>query len=112
MVLETLRKYPPLPVLHRKCTKDCTIDEVGLTVEKGERTIISTLALHYDPEYFPDPEKFDPERFSEENKSNITPFTYLPFGDGPRNCIGKCPISNVLLNATVLFNRLQGCVLA
>lgn len=89
MVLETLRKYPPLPVLHRKCTKECTIDEADLTIKREEQTIISSLALHYDPEYFPDPEKFDPERFSEANKANIKPFTYLPFGDGPRNCIGK-----------------------
>jgi len=45
--------------------------------------------LHHDPEYFPDPEKFDPERFNDENKKNIKPYTYLPFGSGPHNCIGN-----------------------
>lgn len=45
--------------------------------------------IHSDPEYYPEPEKFIPERFNEENKKNITPYTYFPFGDGPRTCIGE-----------------------
>lgn len=88
IIPETLRKYPALPILHRECTSDCFIEEANLKVEKGQRFIISVLGLHYDREYFPDPEKFDPERFSEENKRNIKPYSYVPFGEGPRNCIG------------------------
>nr|CAD7463026.1 unnamed protein product [Timema tahoe] len=45
--------------------------------------------LHRDPELFPEPDRFDPERFSEENKSSIKPFTYMPFGIGQRSCIGN-----------------------
>ncbi|XP_011864461.1 PREDICTED: cytochrome P450 6j1-like isoform X1 [Vollenhovia emeryi] len=45
--------------------------------------------MHYDPEYFPDPHKFDPERFTEENKRNRPTNVYFPFGDGPRVCIGS-----------------------
>ena len=50
---------------------------------------IPIWCLHHDPQYFPDPEKFDPERFSDENRDKIDPDTYIPFGVGPRNCIGS-----------------------
>lgn len=49
---------------------------------------IPNFSLMRDPKYFPNPEKFDPERFSDDNKDSINPTTYLPFGIGPRNCIG------------------------
>lgn len=58
-------------------------------VQKGQKIIISPLALHYDPEYFPEPEKFDPDRHSNENKHKIKPFSFLPFGEGPKYCIGS-----------------------
>lgn len=65
--------------------------------EEGPEVVLNTddsvwvpiYALHRDPQYFPDPEKFDPERFSDENKSLIKPFTFMPFGNGPRSCIGN-----------------------
>lgn len=59
-----------------------------LQVRKGDTIILPFFNLHRDEKYFPNPNTFDPERFSEENKKNIKPFTYLPFGIGPRNCIG------------------------
>lgn len=46
-------------------------------------------ALHTDPENFPEPDVFKPERFNKQNQSNIKKFTYLPFGEGPRMCLGK-----------------------
>lgn len=63
--------------------------ESDLVLEKGVRVMISLLGLHNDPQYFPDPEKFDPERFAPGKKETIKPFSYLPFGEGPRICIGK-----------------------
>jgi len=88
-VLEVLRMHPPLPMLDRLCSANVNFPDFGLTLEKGSTVFIPIYGMHFDPEYFPDPQKFDPERFSEENKKMIKPFTYLPFGDGPRNCIGN-----------------------
>lgn len=60
-------------------------------IKEGTKVAISTLGLQHDPEYFPDPEVFDPERFSPENKEKIPHLSYIPFGEGPRICIGtKC----------------------
>lgn len=87
---EALRKYPPASIIPRVCVEDYQIPDTNITIEKGTRVIIPALGLHRDPEFYPDPDKFDPERFNDENKQNIPPFTYVPFGEGPRMCIGKC----------------------
>nr|AZR39433.1 cytochrome P450 [Agasicles hygrophila] len=88
VIYETMRKYPPAPVFLRKCTEAYQIPDTNIILEKGLSVLIPCYGLHRDPEYFPEPELFDPDRFSEENKSNIWDGTYIPFGDGPRNCIG------------------------
>lgn len=59
---------------------------MNITIEKGTTIAIPTIALHHDAKYFPQPEKFDPLRFYGDEKKSGRPF--LPFGDGPRNCIG------------------------
>jgi len=89
VVSETLRKYPPLGFLNRNTMKTYQIPNFNLVLEKDTPIYIPMLALHYDPEYFPNPEKFDPERFNEDNKRNIPSCVYFPFGDGPHSCIGK-----------------------
>ncbi|XP_068084403.1 cytochrome P450 6k1 [Anabrus simplex] len=90
MVLnETLRKYPPFAVLLRTCTRPCELplpNGKTFIMDEGVTAVISTLALHMDPNNFPEPEKFDPERFSAERKDSIKPYTFLPFGEGPRQC--------------------------
>lgn len=82
-----MRKYPTLPILTRKCVKPYRMAD-GTVLERGVRIIIPVYALHHDPQYYPDPDKFDPERFTPENKNSRPQFCYLPFGEGPRLCIG------------------------
>jgi len=93
VVDETLRIWPLGVLLDRECNNNFTLrDEDGhilCELKKGDRILIPVIGLHRDPEFFEEPEVFKPERFSKENKSNIKPYTYLPFGTGPRNCIGS-----------------------
>jgi cytochrome P450 family 6 len=88
IVAETLRKYPPVPFLTRECVKDYKIPDENIIIEKGTTVVLSVLGIHYDEEYYPDPEKFDPERFTEENKNLRHHYSHIPFGEGPRLCIG------------------------
>ncbi|CAG9764663.1 unnamed protein product [Ceutorhynchus assimilis] len=88
VIEETMRKYPPVGVIPRVCTKKYTIPGTKTEIEPGTMVHISAWGLHTDPEYFPNPQKFDPERFTVENRRNIKEFTYLPFGEGPRMCLG------------------------
>ncbi|XP_054922613.2 cytochrome P450 3A19-like [Dermacentor andersoni] len=88
VVSETLRLYPSAPRLERSALEDYVLGETGIKLPKGCTVIVPVYALHRDPEYFPEPDAFKPERFSDENIGSIRPYTYLPFGAGPRNCIG------------------------
>ncbi|XP_062540295.1 cytochrome P450 9b2-like [Armigeres subalbatus] len=90
VVSETLRKWPASPSVDRECSKDYLLEDGGCRVQfrKGDTLWVSIWALHRDEQYFPDPERFDPERFSVTNKAKIKPCTYIPYGVGPRNCIG------------------------
>ncbi|XP_059717841.1 cytochrome P450 3A21-like [Haemorhous mexicanus] len=85
-VSETFRVYPLGGRIERICKKDVEIN--GVTIPKGVVVTIPPYVLHHNPEYWPNPDEFRPERFSKENKESIDPYTYLPFGAGPRNCIG------------------------
>ncbi|KAH8321297.1 hypothetical protein KR074_000698, partial [Drosophila pseudoananassae] len=85
---ETLRKHPVVAHLVRTTTKTYVPSNPKYTIEEGTGVLISTLGIHHDPEFYPEPEKFIPERFDEEQIQQRPACTYLPFGDGPRNCIG------------------------
>ncbi|NXL84313.1 C340 protein, partial [Alectura lathami] len=86
VVNESLRLYPPGGRIERVCKK--TVELNGVTIPKGTVVMIPAYVLHRDPAYWPEPEEFRPERFSKENRENVDTYTFLPFGAGPRNCIG------------------------
>ncbi|CAH0687994.1 unnamed protein product [Spodoptera exigua] len=87
VIKETLRIYPPMGWLDRIATKDYKIDD-KLTIPAGTAVYVNGVSMQMDPEYFPNPEVFNPDRFLPENERTITPYTFMPFGEGPRNCIG------------------------
>jgi cytochrome P450 family 9 len=91
VVSEGLRKWPPAVVTDRLCTKDYTLNMDGqrIDIKKGDVIWFPIYAFHHDHKHFPNPEKFDPERFNNENKHTINNAIYMPFGVGPRNCIGS-----------------------
>ncbi|XP_044253639.1 cytochrome P450 9e2-like [Tribolium madens] len=94
VVSETLRLWPPNGMTDRVSSTSYVIEpkdptEKPLQLEKGDLVMVPIFGIHRNPKYFPEPNRFDPERFNDEHKVNIKPYTYLPFGTGPRNCIGS-----------------------
>ncbi|KAL1402069.1 hypothetical protein pipiens_000130, partial [Culex pipiens pipiens] len=92
VVSETLRIWAPSTATDRLCVRDYELDAgegLKFTIDKGTCVWFPVYGLHHDPKYYPNPERFDPERFNDENKRNINLGAYLPFGSGPRNCIGS-----------------------
>ncbi|XP_069689911.1 cytochrome P450 9e2-like [Periplaneta americana] len=86
---ETLRIYPPAPIISRKCVKKYQVPNSDIIFEPEDIVTIPLRGLQLDSQYFPDPDTFNPDRFSDEHKHNIQPFTYIPFGSGPRQCIAN-----------------------
>ncbi|XP_028969051.1 cytochrome P450 4c3-like [Galendromus occidentalis] len=88
MVLkETQRIYPPVPMIARRVTTEFEL--LGKTVPTSSELNINIIAMHRDPKTFPRPELFIPERFSPESSARRSPYAFIPFSAGPRNCIGQ-----------------------
>lgn len=92
VVCESMRRTPAAVVISRICNKPTTLqisESQTLKIKPGDAFWIPIHAIHNDPKNFPNPDKFDPERFSDANSGSIGSAVYLPFGSGPRNCIGS-----------------------
>jgi cytochrome P450 len=88
MVLaESMRLYPPAWAIGRLSTRECTVG--GYTVPSKSLIVMSPYIMHHDARYFPDPLRFDPERWTHEARESRPQFSYFPFGGGPRRCIGE-----------------------
>ncbi|XP_048006886.1 cytochrome P450 6B5-like [Leguminivora glycinivorella] len=85
---ETLRMYPVVDPLFRKVGADYKIPETDVELKKGQTVLVSASGIHHDAKYWPNPSKFDPDRFTSENSAGRHPAVYLPFGIGRRQCIG------------------------
>ncbi|XP_050085178.1 probable cytochrome P450 6a14 [Anopheles aquasalis] len=88
VIYETLRIYPAVGLLMRVVSKRVHLEAANVTLEKGTKVMIPVNAIHHDPELYPEPYSFRPERFTPEAIKERHSHAYLPFGDGPRNCIG------------------------
>jgi cytochrome P450 family 4 len=102
VIKEGLRLYSPVPLFGRQIDQDVEYD--GKIIPNGVGVIVFSHGIHMNPEYYPNPEKFDPSRF--ENVEGKQPFAFIPFSAGPRNCIGqkyamleiKCLLSKIVRN--------------
>jgi cytochrome P450 len=104
VIQEALRLYPPFWMVDRMAVAD---DRAGdLAIPRGSTVILFVYGAHHAPEYWENPEVFDPQRFTKENEKLRTPFTYLPFGGGPRGCIGgNYAMLQILMILSVLLRR-------
>lgn len=113
---ETLRKYPILPLVFRKCNKDSYLPDSNLVIPEGTWVMISLLGLHRDPEIFDSPMKFRPDRFIAFPKGSpkTDGIYYMPFGDGPRLCVayqlGKltAKLALAILLSQYFFDEVDG----
>ncbi|CAG2107875.1 unnamed protein product [Medioppia subpectinata] len=88
IVSETLRLHSPFTRLTRVSNTEYKLGDKQIPIKKGHSIDIPIYAMHHSDEYFPNANQFIAERFLPENRHKIIPYTYLPFGSGPRNCIG------------------------
>jgi cytochrome P450 len=98
---EALRMYPPIHVGNRHTSQEMSI--AGYAVPADTRVMYSIYLSHRDKDFWPDPERFNPERFERGQDEKRPPLTYVPFGGGPRNCIGA---SFAQVEAKVVLSRI------
>ncbi|KAK9505906.1 hypothetical protein O3M35_009873 [Rhynocoris fuscipes] len=109
VIKETLRMYPSVPYITRHLTQDLILKDNTVLPAVLNIGIVPYL-LHRDPKFYPNPEVFDPERFTIENCKNRHPYAYIPFSAGPRNCIGQkfaMMELKVVLSTIIRFAKIQ-----
>ncbi|XP_045479100.1 cytochrome P450 4g15-like [Harmonia axyridis] len=102
-LMETLRMYPPVPLIARQLRRDLKLTSEDLTVPAGCTVIIPTFKIHRDPVTYPNPEKFDPDNFLPERTANRHYYSFIPFSAGPRSCVGR---KYAMLKLKILLSHL------
>lgn len=108
VVNETLRKYPPIGNLFRVANEPYQLSSLNTVLEKGTTLMIPIYSIHHDPDIYPNPDQFDPDRFTPDAINGRHSHSFLPFGDGPRNCIGmRFGLLEVKFGVAQLLSRLR-----
>ena len=108
IIKENLRMYPPAVSLHRECKRDTKIGNI--LIKQGVNVKFPVWALHHSSEFYENPDKFRPERFLNETKENIEPYAYIPFGGGPRKCLGmRFALIEMKIALAKIFQKYQIC---
>ncbi|NWS63480.1 CP4FN protein, partial [Chunga burmeisteri] len=87
-IKESLRLHPPVTAVSRRCTEDIALRD-GRVIPKGIICLMSIYGTHHNPDIWPEPQVYNPLRFSPENIQGRSPLAFIPFSAGPRNCIGQ-----------------------
>lgn len=112
-IIEALRKYPPAVAVQRIAKENYPVPNTTIVLEKGTPVNIPVYGIHHDPDIYPQPEKYDPDRFSPDEVAKRHQFAFLPFGEGPRICIGmrfavveiKIALAKILANFEFKLDR-------
>nr|QGA73293.1 cytochrome P450 CYP4G15-like protein [Spodoptera frugiperda]ULR85514.1 cytochrome P450 [Spodoptera frugiperda] len=106
VILETLRLYPPVPVIARKLNRDVHIVTNNYLIPANTTVVIGTYKVHRSPKHYKDPDTFNPDNFLPENMANRHYYSYIPFSAGPRSCVGRkyALLKLKILLSTILRN--------
>lgn len=88
-LMETLRMYPPVPIIARHLKQEIVLPSNGKVVPAGTTLVVATFKLHRRPDVYPNPERFDPDNFLPERSANRHYYAFVPFSAGPRSCVGR-----------------------
>ncbi|XP_011138410.1 cytochrome P450 4g15 [Harpegnathos saltator] len=88
-LMETLRIYPPVPVIARNIDKDLKLASGDYTIPAGSTVVVTTFKMHRQPHLYPNPEVFNPDNFLPEKTANRHYYAFVPFSAGPRSCVGR-----------------------